>query len=53
MFVQSIAHVKLLLLLLLLVVVVVVLVISFMQRIYTYIPDTNHVSRKYSVAAIL
>ena len=24
-----------------------------MQRIYTYIPETNYVSRKYSVAAIL
>ena len=24
-----------------------------MQGIYTYIPDTNHVPRKYSVSAIL
>ena len=24
-----------------------------MQRIYTYIPETNHVSREYSVSAIL
>ena len=35
------------------VVVVVVVVISLMQGIYTYIPDTNHVSNEYSVAAIL
>jgi hypothetical protein len=35
------------------VVVVVVVVISFMQGIDTYIPETNHVSRVYSVAAIL
>jgi hypothetical protein len=28
-------------------------VISFMQSIYTYIPETNHVSREYSVSAIL
>jgi hypothetical protein len=24
-----------------------------MQGIYTYMPETNHVSKKYSVAAIL
>ena len=28
-------------------------VISFMQGIYTYIPETNYVPREYSVAAIL
>jgi hypothetical protein len=27
--------------------------ISFMQGIYTYIPETNHVPKQYSVAAIL
>ena len=27
--------------------------ISFMQSIYTYIPETNYVPREYSVAAIL
>jgi hypothetical protein len=27
--------------------------ISFMQGIYTYIPETNHVPKKYNVAAIL
>jgi hypothetical protein len=27
--------------------------ISFMQGIYTYIPETNHVPKEYSVAAIL
>jgi len=26
---------------------------SFMQGIYTYIPETNYVPREYSVAAIL
>jgi hypothetical protein len=35
------------------VVVVIVVVVSFMQGIRTYIPETNHVSRVYSVAAIL
>jgi len=32
---------------------VVVVIISFMQSIYTYIPETNYVSRLYSFAAIL
>jgi hypothetical protein len=27
--------------------------ISFMQDIYTYIPETNHVPKEYNVAAIL
>ena len=35
------------------VVVVVVVVISFMQAIYTYIPETNYVPSECSVAAIL
>jgi hypothetical protein len=35
------------------VVVVVVVVICFTQGIHTYMPETNHVSRVYSVAAIL
>ena len=29
------------------------LVITFMQGVYNYIPDTNHVSRVYGVAAVL
>jgi hypothetical protein len=28
-------------------------IISFMQGIYTYIPETNHVPKEYNVAAIL
>ena len=28
-------------------------IISFMQSIYTYIPQTNHFPREYSVSAIL
>jgi hypothetical protein len=43
----------LLLLLLLVVVVVVVVVVTFVHGIYNYIPETNHVSRVYCVAAIL
>jgi len=29
------------------------MIISFMQGIYTYIPETNYIPREYSVAAIL
>jgi hypothetical protein len=30
-----------------------IIIISFMQGIYTYIPETKCVSKEYSVAAIL
>ena len=32
---------------------IIIIIISFMQCIYTYIPETNYVPREYSVAAIL
>ena len=35
------------------IIIIIIIVISFMQDIYTYIPETNYVPRKYSVAAIL
>jgi len=35
------------------VVIIIIIIISFMQGIYTYIPETNYVPRVYSVAAIL
>jgi len=35
------------------IVIVIIIIISFMQGIYTYIPQTNYVAREYSVAAIL
>ena len=34
-------------------VIIIIIIISFMQGIYTYIPETNCVPREYSVAAIL
>jgi hypothetical protein len=33
--------------------IIIIIIISFMQGIHTYIPETSHVSRVYSVAAIL
>ena len=32
--------------------IIVILVITFMQFIYSYVPETNHISRVYSVAAV-
>jgi hypothetical protein len=35
------------------IIIVIIIIISFMQGIYTYIPETNNVPREYTVAAIL
>jgi hypothetical protein len=35
------------------IIIIIIIIISFMQGIRTYIPQTNYVSRVYSVAAIL
>jgi hypothetical protein len=34
------------------IIVVIIIVIPFMQGIHTYVPETNHVSRAHSAAAI-
>jgi regulator of G-protein signaling len=31
----------------------IITIISFAQGVYTYIPETNHVPREYSVSAVL
>jgi len=33
--------------------IIIIIIISFMQRIYTHIPETNYVPREFGVAAIL
>jgi hypothetical protein len=35
------------------IIIIIILGISFMQDIYTYIPETNHVPREHCVATIL
>ena len=35
------------------VIIIITIIISFMQCIYTYIPEANYVPREYSVAGIL
>jgi hypothetical protein len=33
--------------------IIIIIIITFMQSIYNYIPETNHDSTVYSVAAVL
>jgi len=35
------------------IIIIIILGISFMQGIYTYIPEKNHVPREHCVATIL
>jgi len=35
------------------IIIIIIIIISFMQGIYTYIPETNYIPREYCVAAIL
>ena len=35
------------------IIIITIIIISFMQGIYTYIPETNYVPREHSVTAIL
>jgi hypothetical protein len=37
----------------LIIITIIIIIISFMQGIYTYIPETNNIPREYIVAAIL
>jgi hypothetical protein len=32
--------------------IIMIITISFMQGIYTYIPETNHIPKEYNVAAM-
>jgi len=35
------------------IIIIIIIIMSFMQGIYTYIPEANHVPREYSVSSIL
>jgi hypothetical protein len=35
------------------IIIIIIIIITFMQGIYNYVPETNHVSRVYSVTAVL
>jgi len=44
---------KTLFIIVIIIIIIIIIIISFMQGIYTYIPEKNYVPREYSVAAIL
>jgi len=35
------------------IIIIIIIIISFIQRIYSYIPETNYVPTEYNAAAIL
>jgi hypothetical protein len=37
----------------LVIIIIIIIITLFVKGTYTYIPETNHVSREYSVAAVL
>jgi hypothetical protein len=39
-------------LIVIIIIIIIITTISFMQGIYTYIPETNNVPEEYNVAAI-
>jgi len=45
--------ISLVLCIIMIIIIIIIIIISFMQGIYTYVPETNYVPREYSVAAIL
>jgi hypothetical protein len=44
---------KFIIIIIIIITIIIIFVITFMQDIYNYIPETSHVSRVYSVAAVL
>jgi MFS-type transporter involved in bile tolerance (Atg22 family) len=44
---------NIIIIIIIIIIVIIINIISFMQGIYTYIPETNNVPREYIVAAIL
>jgi len=35
------------------IIIIIIVIVSYMQGIYTYIPETNYVPREHNVAAVL
>jgi len=46
-------HIIIIIIVVVVVIIIIIIIISFMQGIYTYIPETNYIPRKYSVVAVL
>jgi hypothetical protein len=43
----------LLMFIIIIIIIIIIIRYIFVQGVYTYIPETNHVSREYNMAAIL
>jgi len=44
---------RIIIIIIIVITIIIIIGISFMQGIYTYIPETNHVPREHRVASIL
>ena len=44
---------EMMMMMIILIIIIIIIIISFMQGMYTYIHETNHVPREYNVSAIL
>ena len=50
---QNVVVISIIITIIIIIIIIIILVITIMQDIYNYIPETNHVSRVYTVAAVL
>jgi hypothetical protein len=50
---DAVTDIVLHIIIIIIIIIIILLVITFMQGIYNYMPETNHVSRMCSVAAVL
>ena len=50
---SSFVRTETIIIIIIIIIMIIIIITSFMQGIYTYIPETNYVPREYSVAAIL
>ena len=49
----NVTRFKVIVVIIIIIIIIIILGISFMQGIYTYIPEKNHFPREHCVAAIL
>ena len=50
---RQLIRLQCIIIIIIIIITITIIIISFMQGIYTYIPETNHVPREYSVSALL
>jgi len=44
---------RIIIIIIVIIIIIIIIIISFMEGIFTYIPETNYVPTEYSVAAVL